>query len=123
MRVLLADDDRDQLAIRQMLLAKSGFDTVVACDPKSALLAAVEEHPACAIVDLRLPTQDAGLGLIRKLKEFDRELHILVLTGFGAALENMPERSLIDGVIEKGSSSANLIRKLKEIENLRRVGS
>lgn len=123
MRVLLADDDRDQLAIREMLLEKCGFETLVASDPKSALMVAVEEHPACAVIDLGLPTPDAGLGLIRKLKELDRELYILVLTGSrSTAIENRPERSLVDAVIEKGSPSASLIQRLKEIENLRKTG-
>ena len=118
MRILLADDDPDQLAVRQMLLTKFGFETFVAGDAESALALTAKERPACAIVDLRLPTPDAGLGLIRKLKELDRELHILVLTGSrSTALENRPERLLIDGIIEKGSPSAGLIQRLKEIEN------
>jgi CheY-like chemotaxis protein len=123
MRILIADDDRDQLAVRQMLLAQLGFETVVASDAKSALVEALKERPSCAIIDLLLPTQDAGLGLIRELKKLDRELSILVLTGSKrTALENRPERSLIAGVIEKGSPSAGLIQKLKEIENLRKAG-
>ena len=118
MRILLADDDPDQLAVRQMLLTKFGFETFVAGDAESALALTAKERPACAIVDLGLPTPDAGLGLIRKLKELDRELHILVLTGSrSTALENRPERLLIDGIIEKGSASAALIQRLKEIEN------
>jgi CheY-like chemotaxis protein len=122
MRILLADDDRDQLAIRQMLLAKFGFETIVASDAKSALVVAVKQRPACAIVDLRLPTQDAGLALIRELKKLDRELHILVLTGSNSSvLENRPERSLIDAVIEKGSPSAALMQRLKQIERLRKA--
>ncbi len=124
MTVLLADDDGDQLAIRQMLLAKFGFETVIASDAKSALAIAVTERPACAILDLRLPTQDAGLGLIRKLKELNRELYILVLTGSKASsLENRPERLLIDGVIEKGSPSAGLIQRLKEFETVKKAHS
>jgi CheY-like chemotaxis protein len=122
MTVLLADDDRDQLTIRQMLLAKFGFETVIATDAKSALGVARKQRPACAIVDLRFPTQDAGLALIRKLKELNRELYILVLTGSkSGVLESSPERLLIDGVIEKGSPSAGLIQRLKEFENLRKA--
>lgn len=122
MRILLADDDRDQLVIRQMLLAKAGFDALVASDAASALSIALKERPDCAIVDLRLPTQDAGLELIRKLKDLDRELYILVLTGSkSVALDSTPERSLIGGVIEKGSPSAGLIQKLKEIEKFRKA--
>ncbi len=124
MKILLAEDDRDQLAVREMLLAKFGFETVATTDAKSALLAAVRERPACAIVDLHLPTQDAAFRLIRQLKELDRGLYIVVLTGSNSSVfESRPERSLMDAVIEKGSPSAGLIQRLKEIENVRKAQS
>ena len=34
MRVLLADDDRDQLSLRSMLVARSGFDTLEAMEKR-----------------------------------------------------------------------------------------
>ncbi len=117
MKVLIADDDPEQLAIRQMLLRHFGFEPIIAGDAKTALSAAMSEHPACAVVDLRLPSEKSGLGLIRDLKRVDQGLHILVLTGGSAArLEGLAERALVDAVIEKGSPSAQLIARLKSFE-------
>jgi DNA-binding response OmpR family regulator len=117
MKVLIADDDRDQLAIRELLLARFGFEAITATNSRSALQKAIAERPACAVIDLRLPTEESGLGLIRQLKAWNAHLHVLVLTGTREELlEKLPERSLIDGVIMKGSSSAALINRLKKLE-------
>ncbi len=112
----MAEDDRDQLAVRAMLLRQSGFEPIAAVDTRSALSAAAAGHPACAIVDLRFPTEESGLRLIRDLKRFDAGLHIFVLTGADPAkLNARPERALIDEVIIKGSPASKLIEKLKKV--------
>ena len=117
MKILIADDDRDQLAVREMLLTQSGFEPITACDRDSALRAATAEHPACALVDLRLPDEEGGLSLIRQLKARDARLRIFVLTGGNPRqLDGRPERALVDEVIRKGSPSSALILKLKDVE-------
>jgi DNA-binding response OmpR family regulator len=117
MKVLIADDDRDQLAIRQLLLARFGFEAIAASDSHSALQKAVSERPACAVIDLRFPTEESGLGLIRQLKAWNASLHVFVLTGARQDhLDKLPERSLIDAVIAKGSSSGTLVRRLRQLE-------
>ena len=60
MKILLADDDCDQLAIRELLLAQYGFDAVIAGDRESALEAASMHHPKCAVVDLEIPRREVG---------------------------------------------------------------
>ena len=117
MRVLIAEDDRDQLAVRELLLRQSGFEPIPAIDGKSALIAVKAGRPACAIVDLNFPTEESGLRLIRELKRIDAGLHIFVLTGNNTErINRLPERSLIDEVIGKGSPTAKLIQKLKKLE-------
>ncbi|HEY1950227.1 MAG TPA: DUF167 family protein [Bryobacteraceae bacterium] len=115
MKVLLADDDRDQLHLRAMVLAKSGFEIIEASDSASAIKAAKEHKPQCAVVDLRFPTQVHGLALIRALKALDAAMCVIVLTGADPGnLDHMPEKSLIDEVIVKGSASAQLVTKLRQ---------
>jgi ActR/RegA family two-component response regulator len=117
MKILLADDDRDQLAIREMLLAQYGFDPIVAGDRESALQAASAQHPNCAVVDLKLPDMKSGLQLIRELKAIDADLYILVLTGANhASWANLPERRLVHAIIQKGAASTELIRQLKMLQ-------
>ncbi len=116
MKILVVDDDPDQLTVRTMLLKTVGFDVVAAVDSPSALELAAAERPDCAIVDLCLPTQKCGLRLIRQLKKFDRDLPIFVLTGVNPdKIQTLPERSLMDAVIGKGSSTGDLIQRLKKL--------
>ena len=118
MRVLIADDDEDQLALRGMLLRNSGFETMEATNAGSALQLAAAEKPECAVIDLRLPTEAFGLQLIRELKRLDASMHILVLTGANPGrLAHFPERKLVDEIILKGSSSAYLIQRVKALGN------
>ena len=123
MKILLADDDRDQLSVRGLLLVHNGFRALEASDRDSALRMAEAEHPECAVVDLRFPTEDVGLDLIRRLKAIDHHMRIVVLTGGDPAkLFGRIERGLIDEVIQKGSPAPLLMNSLKAFEASRREG-
>jgi DNA-binding NtrC family response regulator len=116
MKVLVADDDHDQLSVRCLLLARSGFETLPAADAATAIQLAAAHKPQCAVVDLRLPTPERGLQLIHDLKKLDPGMHVFVLTGGGGRrLAEGPERTLIDAVLTKGSASAVLIQKLRTV--------
>jgi CheY-like chemotaxis protein len=116
MRVLLVDDDAEQLSLRSLLLRRNGLETLEASEARSAVALASVERPSCAVVDLRLPTVELGLKLIRDLKKIDPGMHILVLTGINSGgLARSPERKLVDQVIVKGSPSSQLIHALKRI--------
>jgi CheY-like chemotaxis protein len=116
MKVLLADDDPDQLATRSMLLERSGFETIGAADHVSAAELAASQKPECAVVDLRLPTEERGLWLISELKRLNPAIHIIVLTGGNPErLAGQAAASLVEEIIVKGASSGPLIRKLKSL--------
>ena len=116
MKVLLVDDDEDQIMVRSLLLERHGFPTAFAGDLISALQLAETQKPHCAIVDLRLPTEEIGLRLIRELKGLDAGIRIIVLTGANPrALETQPEARLVDRVFLKPSPSAVLIEHLKAL--------
>jgi CheY-like chemotaxis protein len=116
MKILLADDDEDQLALRGMLLRRSGFETMEATDFPSAIQLARAQKPECAIVDLRFPTDEIGYQLIRELKALNSSMHVFLLTGGDPArCSQRRETDLVEEVVVKGSSSAHLIQKLKAL--------
>jgi CheY-like chemotaxis protein len=116
MKVLVADDDPDQLSLRSMLLERSGFQTMGAADPVSAAELAASQKPECAVIDLRLPTEERGLWLITELKRLDPAIHIIVLTGGSPeSLARQTAASLVEEIVVKGASSGALIRKLKSL--------
>jgi CheY-like chemotaxis protein len=106
MRILLADDDPDQLAIREMLVLQLGFEPVCAGSAETALAAAREKNPECALLDLRLPDESAGWKLVRDLKRLNPELRIWLLTGATVKKKfSVPEQALVEGVVQKGRTS------------------
>jgi CheY-like chemotaxis protein len=116
MKILVADDDLDQLAIRCLLLEQSGFETIQASDPGSALATARAENPDCAVIDLRFPTEESGLRLVRDLKALNSGIHLFLLTGANPTrVASRSEAGLVDEVLQKGSTSASLVRKLKAL--------
>jgi DNA-binding NtrC family response regulator len=116
MKVLVADDDEDQLSLLCMLLARGGFEAIGAVDSVSAAELAGAQKPECAVVDLRLPTEDRGLWLIGELKRLDPAIHIIVLTGGNPErLARQTAANVIEEIIVKGAASGSLIRKLKSI--------
>ena len=116
MKVLVVDDDEDQLFVRGMLLRENGFEAIEAADPGSAVEKAAAYKPECAVLDLRLPTEEFGLKLIRDLKALDSAIHLFVLTGARTVRFNAnAEKDLVDEVIVKGSPSGHLIQKLKAV--------
>jgi DNA-binding response OmpR family regulator len=123
MKILVADDDLDQLTLRCQLLERSGFQAVQASDLEAALAVAKTEKPACAVIDLFFPNEESGLRLVRDLKALDSAIHVVLLTGATSArLANRSEARLIDEIVEKGSSSAKLVQRLKALERAGSVG-
>ena len=116
MRILIADDDKDQLELRSLLLSSSGYQTIAVSTSAAAIEEAKAQRPQCALVDLKLPTEAMGLSLIRALKRIDAAMRVFVLTGGDPQRINaLPEKSLVEEVFVKGASMAYLLKKLGEL--------
>jgi DNA-binding NtrC family response regulator len=116
MRVLVVEDDPDQVIIRCMLLAHHGFETRRAGDPVAALKAIREDVPDIVVVDLGLPAEQDGLQLIRELKRSFPSVVVVVLTGSNVQrLKSNPELQDVADVIEKGTSCKTLLGSLDRI--------
>ena len=79
-RVLVVDDEPHYRELLSERLQRKGWQTLAACNGNEAL-AAVEGRPVdVALVDIMMPGMD-GLELLRRLKEGDPFLQVIVLTG------------------------------------------
>lgn len=74
-RITLADDLRD-----------AGFRVKEFADPIAVLTALREEIPEIIITDLKMPNLD-GIELLNKIKEFDKNIQVIVMTAHGS-IEN-----------------------------------
>ena len=75
------DDDEDTLRALDLLLRAEGFQVSTAADGEAALSQARCELPSVVLTDLQMPLI-GGLDLCRRLHEIDRDLPVIVMTGF-----------------------------------------
>jgi two-component system, response regulator RegA len=81
--LLLVDDDATLCEVLARGLAARGFDVRIALTGEDAYRLIEEQLPRYAIIDLKLP-DGFGLKLVSALKERDRTIRIVVLTGYGS---------------------------------------
>lgn len=109
--VLLVDDDPDQLEVRQLLFEREGYQVVAAPGGHEAVEAFERAQPSLVVLDLRIPSLEDGLALIRRIRERSQEARIVVLSGWAAELAGRPERGMVQDVLPKGSGSQKLLAR------------
>jgi len=113
-RILLVDDDPDQLEIRKLIIHRAGHRVAIATNALDALTVFDAGRYDTVILDLRLPTPEEGLSLIRALRERSETVRLLVISGWPADIERQPERHLVQEVMAKPVKSAGLLKKLAQ---------
>jgi two-component system, OmpR family, response regulator len=78
-RLLIVEDDRELRETLTDLLRQSGAEVDAASDGRAALNTLLSSDYDAAIVDIGLPRLD-GLALVRKLRQQQRSLPILIIT-------------------------------------------
>lgn len=89
-RILVVEDDADQLEMRKLILEQAGHEVVTA----QSAAQAINRLPGCQIVvmDLRLPTPEDGLRLIQAASGSAK---IIVLSGADAEVDLAVDEFLI----------------------------
>ncbi|MBK7929398.1 MAG: response regulator [Bryobacterales bacterium] len=111
-RILLVDDDPDQLEIRKLIIHRAGHRVAIAANALDALTVFDAGRYDTVILDLRLPTAEEGLSLIRDLRRRSETVRLFVVSGWPADIERQPERHLVQEVMTKPVKSEGLLKKL-----------
>lgn len=82
--ILIVDDDKDFCWNLSNLLKGEKYKIIVAHDGKKALLEVEKKYPDLVLLDLKLPNMD-GMEILDKMKQFDKDLVVIMLTGLGDA--------------------------------------
>ncbi|NJD92379.1 MAG: response regulator, partial [Geobacter sp.] len=82
-KILIIDDEEFIRENVDRILRDAGYQVVAAADSKSALELAASEEIDLALLDLNLG-QDNGINVLKKLKEIDPDLLVIVVTGYGS---------------------------------------
>jgi two-component system nitrogen regulation response regulator GlnG len=80
-RILIAEDEPDMAQLLGCLLHRAGLTPLLAKDGIEALQLVRAGDPDVLLADLRMPGMD-GMELMRKAKDLDPELPVILITGF-----------------------------------------
>jgi two-component system, OmpR family, alkaline phosphatase synthesis response regulator PhoP len=81
-RVLLIEDDPAIVAGLELNLSLEGYEVLTAADGESGYRMAVEKAPDLVLLDIMLPAVN-GLEVLRRLRELDADVPVLILTARG----------------------------------------
>lgn len=120
-KILIADDNPDNVELLRKRLGSQGYDTVAAFDGEEALAAVLRENPDLMILDIMMPKMD-GYEVLRRLKKEEdyRDLPVILLT----AKKEIPDK--IKGLdigandyITKPFNPQELLARVKSLLTLR----
>ncbi|HEY7681255.1 MAG TPA: sigma-54 dependent transcriptional regulator [Gemmatimonadales bacterium] len=107
--VLVVDDERTLARAIKAYLEESGYEAEVAGDAESAVPLLGSLRPDVVITDVRLPGMD-GIALLRKIREFDPAITVVVMTAHGS----------IEGAVEAVKLGAfDYLKKPLDLEELK----
>ena len=95
-KVLVVDDNKDNIFLIRYILQKSGYQVIEAIDGLSGVRLAIEEKPDLILMDIQLPDID-GLEATQRIRESgaNGNVPIIALTAF--AMSGDRDRALAAG--------------------------
>ena len=118
MKIMIVDDEpKIRRGMKTLLEEQDGFEVIGMYDnAMSSLLDMAEKQPNVLITDIKMP-EYSGLDLIEKIREKDKNLYIIILSGYGSF--KYAQRAIRSGVyryLTKPTNPRELISVLREIE-------
>jgi two-component system C4-dicarboxylate transport response regulator DctD len=108
-RILLVEDDAIVRRGNEQALSLAGMKVAAFGDAESALAALALEQPWAVVSDIKLPGK-SGMELLRELRQRDRELPVILVTGHGdVAMAVQAMREGAYDFIEKPFASERLV--------------
>ena len=120
-RILVADDNWQQLELRKLLLEQVGHQVAVAWSVRETMRQVELGNAELVIMDLRFPNAagepDAseGLALIRQIRECGCQVPLIVLSGWPQELYGSPEESMVSRVMLKPVRASVLLETIAEL--------
>lgn len=84
-KVMIVDDSLFTRNHLTKLLAKHGYETVVAGDGEEAVRTYRSAHPDAVLMDITMPRKD-GLDALLEIRQFDPRAKVIVLTALSQQL-------------------------------------
>ena len=120
-RILAADDDPMQLDLRKMLFETAGHEVVGTVSVRATARAVQRGNIHLVVMDLRFPNEDGegdpreGMQLIRRIRELNATVPIIVLSGWIEDIEGQPEEQMVSRVMTKPVKPEVLLEAAREL--------
>jgi CheY-like chemotaxis protein len=87
-KILLVDDEQEFVQTLSERLILRDMGTAVAQDGQTALKMIAEDQPEVIVLDLKMPGID-GIEVLRRVKETNPEVEVIILTGHGSEADRV----------------------------------
>ncbi len=116
-RVLVIEDNVDNMELITFILEKNGYSTIKAENGKIGIEIALEEKPDFIMLDIQLPDMN-GLDVLQAIRgsDINGEVPVIAITSY--AMSGDREKMLAagcDGYIEKPIDPVTIINQIREI--------
>jgi len=116
-RVLVVEDNKNNMRLITKLLETAGYETIKAKTGEEGVMLAIEKKPDLILMDIQLPGID-GLEATKRIRASgsDGKVPIIAITSFAMAGDR--EKYLKEGFtgyIEKPIDPFNIIKEIEEI--------
>jgi DNA-binding NtrC family response regulator len=120
-KVLLVDDEKEFLEIMAERMEARDMNVTTTTSPKDALKKAEEDNYDAIILDLMMPEMD-GLETLKKLKQNNPELQVILLTGHATVEKGVQAMKLgATDLLEKPADLKILTEKIKKAHTKKMV--
>lgn len=109
-KILVVDNELEILNVLQDVLSILGYTPVVVTSGRDALKIFEKGKFSLVITDMVMPDIN-GLDLLKKIKELDSNIPVVIITGFGSEVIEEAIQAGADGYIEKPF-------KIEDIKNI-----
>jgi CheY-like chemotaxis protein len=116
-RLLLVDDEPDNVELLRRRLSKRGYECLAAHNAVDALAIAQAEKPDLILMDIKMPLVD-GYEATRQLKSIEGTAHIPVIALTAHAMPEDRQKALEAGADEYESKPVDLQSLLEKIATL-----
>ncbi|MEZ7891370.1 MAG: response regulator [Candidatus Wallbacteria bacterium] len=121
-RILVCEDEEDLRKIFVDYFQDNEYQVICAADGEEGLKLINSEKPDIMLLDMRMPRLD-GYGTLKKLRETNKELPVIVITAYGYICQVIQMMNLgISGYVTKPIDFDKLLEKIKEILAVQKAG-
>ncbi len=111
--IFILDDDKDILTLFKRLLETNGYSVVTASSGREAMKIIEEKRFHVALLDIIIPDV-RGYKIAKKLREVDKNIMIIILTGYSRFKDSVDARDLgIYKKLMKPISNNDLLKTVK----------